>query len=256
MSRLVDEMVNELGSSAPLDVDSACAKVNELPPSDVVALAVRLFDSPTSEVRTVVARSLARLDQTDEDDRIGKSIDVLSNMSVRESDVSVLTEILAAIGSIGSPIGVDAMLRSVNSVSVSVRASVAANIPLVIDELNALSVEDALVTLSADDDDGVRDWATLGLGTQVLFSSAADYFVQSVKTLDAILDRLTDREPEVPWGSAHWTGKAQGSSSHCSFGFGTGRVRSIEKFSSSCNIARRSPVASQLGAAEFLVERG
>jgi HEAT repeat protein len=121
----------------------------------------------------------------------------LSRIAVQELDSELLSRVINLLGTCGWTPSVAVVLTHATDSDPEVRQSVAANVPFLVDTSNYGSVEDALLALSQDADDDVRDWATLGLGTQVLLTAAEQFFRTSTRTRNALYDRVTDSNPAV-----------------------------------------------------------
>lgn len=125
-------------------------------------------------------------------------IRLLVQSASREDSPEVLTEIIGTIGTVASPLGLSVLTANVFAESSSVREAVAANLPFLVDETNAVQIEEALVTLMSDESASVRDWATLGVGSQALLTDMAEYFMSSLRARTALIQRAElDTDPEV-----------------------------------------------------------
>jgi hypothetical protein len=102
----------------------------------------------------------------------------------------VVAAVVMALGHIGDPRGLPAVLRRATHRSAQVRESVAVAIPQVAGDVPGADAVEALIQLSADPDLDVRDWATFGLGTQF------EDDTQAIR--DALAARLADGEGDTP----------------------------------------------------------
>lgn len=89
------------------------------------------------------------------------SAEALEELAAREEDPGVLATIASAFGNLGSPYGVETLLRLRRHEDTRVRDGAAGALAGRDEE----GVDEALLELSADSDPGIRDWATFALGT-------------------------------------------------------------------------------------------
>ena len=182
-------MGNEQGRS-----DNVCSRLD-------VGTASALLQQKKSEPddRRLAARFLGKVaEQGVEDVQVESIVRLLARAAGTEDAPEVLTEIINSIGTFASPLGLPVVMSNILNRSSEVRTAVAANLPFLLDENNALTVEEALADLTYDDDAGVREWATLGIGSQLLFSPSSQYFEKSERSREALRARATvDTEPEV-----------------------------------------------------------
>lgn len=80
-----------------------------------------------------------------------------------DAGAQLLASIVSALGHLEDPRAVPSLLGLVRHESEIVRFSLALALPAVCDEDYEAAVTDALVSLTSDDDEGVRDWACFGL---------------------------------------------------------------------------------------------
>ena len=118
-------------------------------------------------------------------------------MATEEQNKEVLEAVLDGIGRRGSPAGALTLLRSTNHLSPEIRRTVAAYLPSVVSKESGDRITDSLINLSQDDDEDVRDWATTGLGTQLIYSDIEDRARTSVTLIDALERRTMDDSPVV-----------------------------------------------------------
>jgi methionyl-tRNA formyltransferase len=90
-----------------------------------------------------------------------RSAAALEELAAREEDPGVLATIASAFGNLGSPYGLETLLRLRRHEDTWVRDGAAGALAGRDDE----RVDEALIELSADPDPGIRDWATFALGT-------------------------------------------------------------------------------------------
>jgi HEAT repeat protein len=107
-------------------------------------------------------------------------------MLPEESDSEVLRAAIVALGHLGEPAGLHAILSFAKHSDEDVRYAVAWSLPRGLDDSEVI---DTLLLLMRDSDSDVRDWATFGLGTQ----SDAD----SPLIRDALADRLHDADRDT-----------------------------------------------------------
>jgi HEAT repeat protein len=93
-----------------------------------------------------------------------ETLAVLSAMLERESETEVIWSITAALGYLQHSGAVTPLLSLQRHSSAAVRMSVAMALPQYPDDSRVIP---ALIELSCDADEDVRDWATFGLGTQL-----------------------------------------------------------------------------------------
>jgi HEAT repeat protein len=101
----------------------------------------------------------------------------------------VVQSAVVALGHLADPRGLDAALRQTAHHDEDVRQALAFTLPSVGGDVASLEVVAALVRLSADRSDYVRDWATFSLG----MAWAGD----SEQIRRALLDRVGDPDPDT-----------------------------------------------------------
>jgi len=101
----------------------------------------------------------------------------------------VLGSAITALGHVRDPRGLAAVLRHSSHPSEDVRFNVAAALPSVCDDPPFAEAVTALISLSADPDPEIRDWATFGLGSQIN--------TDTTSIRDALAARLTDPEEDT-----------------------------------------------------------
>jgi HEAT repeat protein len=106
---------------------------------------------------------------------------------LEESDPIVLDSAIIALGHLGAPEGIRAILRFSEHHDENVRYAVAWSLPTGLGD--DYEVIDTLIKLMNDSDSDVRDWATFGLGSQ----SHAD----SEQIREALYQRLQDADEDT-----------------------------------------------------------
>jgi HEAT repeat protein len=165
-------------------------------PELVVELAERMKLSGSSRDALEVCRLLSQI-APEKRSVIERAIAVLADLVRRDVDSNVTARAIEILGNYRNSAGARVVLEAMSNSSSEVRAMVAANLGFLIDDENAIPVEASLVQLSNDDEESVRDWATIALAQLVLYSSAADYFAKSSITRNALADRTRDNDSTV-----------------------------------------------------------
>ena len=101
----------------------------------------------------------------------------------------VVQSAVVALGHLADPRGLDAALRQAAHDDEDVRQAVAFTLPSVTGDVASPEAVAALVRLSSDRSDFVRDWATFGLGLE--------WAGDSEQIRRALLDRVGDPDPEI-----------------------------------------------------------
>ena len=164
--RLPDRSVEELVELAVSEWDSS----REWPPylsalawrgtQEVLEAARELALRPDPHARSAAAYVLGQLG-VPERTLPELSAAALEELAAREEDPGVLATIASAFGNLGSPYGLETLLRLRRHDDTRVRDGAAGALAGRDDE----RVDEALIELSADPDPGIRDWATFALGT-------------------------------------------------------------------------------------------
>lgn len=192
------------GAEQESDYDAFMNAVNDLPADQrtpAFDTAVGLLAHPRPANRCAAADMVDRLATTDAglavDDLVlrGRS-SVLDRVTV-EQDEDVLHALVIALGHLHTmnevdvdPRALPALLGLVEHPSAQVRYAVARYLPVVVGEdVAPVAAVDALLKLSRDIQEEVRDWATFGLG------SAWDLDSEAVRA--ALTERLDDDHPDT-----------------------------------------------------------
>jgi methionyl-tRNA formyltransferase len=164
--RLPDRSVDELVELAVVEWDS----ISEWPPYlsalawrgdlEVLEAARRLARRFDPSARSAAAYVLGQLG-VPERTLPERSAEALEELASREEDPGVLATIASAFGNLGSPYGLETLLRLRRHEDPQVRDGAAGALAGRDDE----RVDEALIELSDDSDPGIRDWATFALGT-------------------------------------------------------------------------------------------
>jgi HEAT repeat protein len=144
--------------------------------------AEQLCRSKRSKARTLGADILNQLGHP-ERTFPNESLQVLAGMLEGEADSGVLQSVLFALGSLDLPGAIDAILSARRHVDFLVRYAVVSALTGKEDQ----RAVNALIELSTDADELVRDWATFGLGTQL------DLDIPPIR--EALVARLEDPDP-------------------------------------------------------------
>lgn len=176
------------------DFEPFRAMAERLRPFGVAALpeALRHGASPDPSVRRAAAELIGELHDGGEERR-EELFAALARLLEREyrgeRDPQVLAALVGAFGLLGDARALPPLARLASFPDAAVRGQVASALPgLTGDNEDPLAVE-ALVALTADDDEQVRDWACFGLGTQMSTNT------QEVR--DALAARLDDAHDDT-----------------------------------------------------------
>lgn len=147
------------GENKPSD---ALAALQSRGTREVFKAAVRLTESPTPTKRELGATILGQ-NLVEDKSFPEEKFDVLFGLLENDKHPDVLSAVCYALGHLGEPRAIEPVARLKNHPAADVRLGVVHGL---------LSHEDpaavaALIELSADEDDDVRDWATFGLGSSL-----------------------------------------------------------------------------------------
>lgn len=120
-----------------------------------------------------------------------ESLPILMGLCERDTDIEALDAALAAIGHLHDPRALDAVLRFVDHDSADLRLSAAIALHCVVGDEGQEDPRgvEALIALTRDEDEDVRDWATFGLGRQLELDTP--------EVRQALADRLDDPHADV-----------------------------------------------------------
>jgi HEAT repeat protein len=145
----------------------------------------------TTSDRLTCARNLAEA-VNGQPENVADALPQLSEILASETDAEVITEAVVALGFAGDPRAVQLILDHVrvDHPDAGVRLAVARALPGGFERDNPIrdAVIEALITLTADENWEVRDWACLGLGL---------VDAESPEARDALAARLTDLEGDI-----------------------------------------------------------
>lgn len=116
-----------------------------------------------------------------------EKFEILFELLENETDTKVLSSACFALGHINDPRAIPRLVKLKNHPSVDVRYSVVHGL-LTHDEESAIA---ALIELSEDEDEDVRDWATFGLGRQI--STNPDTYA----IREALFKRISDEHDDT-----------------------------------------------------------
>ena len=133
-------------------------------PDEVVPACKKLLDSASAPRRTLGADLLGRLVGIDHGAGPVASKALLDALR-SERDSGTLASIVAALGQVGSPEPLDAIVGMAGSSDAGVRLAVAFAVATLSPQPLSHDARFALIKLSGDCEPEVRDWATFGLGT-------------------------------------------------------------------------------------------
>jgi methionyl-tRNA formyltransferase len=157
---------------------------------ETLAAALELLGRDDPRARAVGAYVLGQLG-IPERTHPQESAEALERLAAAEEDPEVLATIASAFGNLGSPYGIETLLRLRRHADPRVREGAADALAGRDDE----RVFDALVELTTDSEPGIRDWATFALGT---------LSPQDTPTLrDALAARLDDSDDSTRIEAVH-----------------------------------------------------
>ncbi|NOK17244.1 HEAT repeat domain-containing protein [Corallococcus carmarthensis] len=119
-------------------------------------------------------------------DRVARFTDVLLPALAKEQDAAVLEAMAAALGHLGDPRSVPALLPLKDHPDAHVRFGVVMGLS---QHRDAQALQ-ALIQLSRDPDETVREWATFTLGSQARE-------VDTPELREALVDRLSEAHPKI-----------------------------------------------------------
>jgi HEAT repeat protein len=157
----------------------------------VFAKALELVASGSARERILGADILGQLGRPAGRPFLEQTLATLLDLCTREQDPDVLSSVVTAFGHLADDRALPCVLGFVGHVDPGLRQCVAFALPSLIDEQKPAGRRgvEALVVLTDDRDDDVRDWATFGLGSQLQADTA--------KVRDALARRLEDANPDV-----------------------------------------------------------
>jgi HEAT repeat protein len=183
-------------TSAVADDDGywdAVRRLHRFDRAEVRRLVQPFAESADPRMRALVADTLRGFSH--QDDAFAAALaSLLADMLTREHDPIVLAAIGCALGETKQPTAVAAMLPFAGHADANVRFSVVASL-LTHHDPRAI---DALIQLSRDSDDDVRDWATFGLGSQ-LGEPGDPELVDTPAIRDALFARIDDPHDDTRW---------------------------------------------------------
>jgi hypothetical protein len=154
--------------------------------AEVFALAAELASSDGRD-RIVGLDVLGQLGFNDNYPWLDQSLPLIVE-ATRSDDLEVVESAITALGHLGDPRALDAILRHLDSPADEVRFSVAYALPSSAGEPADPRAVAALIALSEDRDPETRDWATFGLGSLLV--------VDSPKVRNALAARIDDQDSD------------------------------------------------------------
>jgi HEAT repeat protein len=133
-------------------------------PDDVLELCRRLLVEPDARKRTLGADVLGRLVDRDPGARPAALL-ILRDALAVEREPCARASMVAALGHVGSPEPLGQVLELAEDADPAVRLAVAFAVATIGGQRLSPEARYALIKLSGDKEDEVRDWATFGLGT-------------------------------------------------------------------------------------------
>jgi hypothetical protein len=164
--------------------------LDAVPVDEVLAVAVTFCRADAPSMRATGAGLLAELGNLGSD-TVDESLDILGILLDREESLDVIRIALHGVGLTALPGGIPVVLPFASSADPSVRLDATHALYSCAGEPPSREAIDALIVLSNDPDDDVRDWATFGLGTHI------DADDDDTEVSDALAARLTDSYIDV-----------------------------------------------------------
>lgn len=161
-------------------------RLQELGSSATYGAALLLCKSDDHARRRLACHLLGRMTWNRPEER-DEALAVLEDRAFSESHVQVLQAALIALGQLGDPRGLDAVIVRAEHPSPDVRLAVASSLPSLVGDPPRPKALEVLRALMNDPVVAVRDWATFGLGSQL--------DIDDDPTRAALIERLTDRDP-------------------------------------------------------------
>jgi len=190
----VDALIDRVLALTAGDDDARVEQVaalHILGDSRVYAKARALLQSASARERILGADILGQLGTPQGRPFIEETFVALRELCAREQDPDVLGAVVVAFGHLADGRALRDVLRYSENENAGLRQSVAFALPSLIDEKDegaAGAAVVALVTLTGDAEEEVRDWATFGL---------AQLQADSTQVRDALVRRLADESPDV-----------------------------------------------------------
>jgi HEAT repeat protein len=129
-------------------------------------VAVALATSPHAAERVLGADILGQFGYRDDRPFAAETLPVLLTAAT-DADPDVVAAAITGLGHLGDERARAAMLRHLGHPSAQVRFAIAAALPLIAGRPADPAAVAALIDLTRDPDPEVRDWATMGLGSQL-----------------------------------------------------------------------------------------
>lgn len=155
---------------------------------DTFEVSVSLSDSPDAAARAVALDVLAQLGFAEGRPFLEESLP-LALSAARDGDSLVKIAAISALGHLGDPRALSALIEHLADPDEDVRLAVAVALPAVAGEPPAEVAVEALILLTRDSGADVRDWATFGLGSQIETDTPA--------VRGALAERLDDPDGDI-----------------------------------------------------------
>ncbi|MEV0250548.1 HEAT repeat domain-containing protein [Nocardia sp. NPDC050712] len=147
-----------------------------------------LLDSTDSTTRLLAVDILSQYGYAHEKPFLEEALPLFA-AAAQDPDPRVVASAIGGFGHHYDPRGLPAVLPHITSPERGIRFSAAVALATIAGDPPAPEAVDALVLLSTDPEDMVRDWAVFGLGTQLEIDTPA--------VRDALAARLDDHDPET-----------------------------------------------------------
>lgn len=183
LERATAEALAEPARESDVFWSTVAEAVAAVPVDEILAVAVTFCRSDAPAMRATGAGLVAELCNLGRE-WVGEALEVLESLLAREDEADVIKVALHGVALTGLTTSIPTVLRFASNRDATVRLDATHALYCCAGEPASPDAIDALIRLSADPDDAVRDWATFGLGTRL---DADDGDVRA-----ALLERLSD----------------------------------------------------------------